>query len=72
VCGQICYSARRNNDFTLGVESQTFPANRVSGQSDFHRLALASAVWHDVPVLNETISEQLRRESDELLETAAK
>jgi hypothetical protein len=22
VCGQICYSARQNNDFTLGVESQ--------------------------------------------------
>jgi hypothetical protein len=22
--GQICYSARRNNDYTLGVESQTF------------------------------------------------
>jgi len=22
-CGQICYSARRNDDFTLGVESQS-------------------------------------------------
>jgi hypothetical protein len=47
-------------------------ANRVPGPSDFHRLPLASAVWHDVPVPNETISERLRRESDELLETAAK
>jgi hypothetical protein len=25
VCGQICYSARRNNDSTVSVESQTLP-----------------------------------------------
>jgi len=24
VCGQICYSARQNNDFTLDIESQSF------------------------------------------------
>jgi hypothetical protein len=29
-------------------------------------------LWHDGRVLNETTSEQLRRESDELLKTAAK
>jgi hypothetical protein len=29
-------------------------------------------VWHDVPVPNETISRQLRLESDKLLETEAK
>ena len=29
-------------------------------------------MWHDVPVPNETISRQLRRESDKLLETEAK
>ncbi len=30
------------------------------------------AVWHDVPVPDESYSEQLRRESDELLLTAAR
>src|ERR1700736_2764482 len=24
LCGQICYSARQNNDFTLDIESQSF------------------------------------------------
>ena len=40
--------------------------------STFRGVALALAVWHDVPVPDESQSERLRRESDELLSTAAK
>jgi hypothetical protein len=40
--------------------------------STFRGVALAFVVWHDVTVPDESHSKRLRRESDELLATAAK
>jgi hypothetical protein len=45
VCGQICYSARRNNDFTFDVESQRLPVilafdiKQSDGVEDFYTSA---------------------------------
>ena len=42
MCGQICYSARQKNDFTLGVESQRLPVilafdiKQSDGVEDFY------------------------------------
>jgi len=45
-------SSADTNDFTLGFESQSTRYRCTS--LDFHSLVLASRVWHDGCLLNET------------------